>query len=754
MKPDGCNKAYSSRCVRRSLRVAPLALLLALACGSKTSPGSARSMATASELATGNEPAVNLHIEDGLPELPRDPREEVLAQSVAELLVEEHVRNQALDDKVSKEAFPKFLEELDGSKLFLLAGQVEKLRVYEMTIDDQLKSGDLVLARKGAAVLKERRQVVAKLVAELLAAPFDFEQDEEVETDPKKVEYAVDDAAQRERWRKVLKLQVLERIEQLEEVEAALKKPVADGKTPPKKPAIPIPPTFAGKEEQARKELATRFQTRFVRSTETPALEPLERLLNAVASVYDPHTQYLAPSEKENFDIHMSGSLEGIGASLGEEDHYIAVRELVPGGASWTQGKLEAGDLIMAVAQQGQPAVDVIDMPIDKVVRMVRGPKGTVVTLTVKKPDGRVEDISITRDVVRIEASYARGATLKLSPKEAPVGYIHLPGFYGDTRGSKDDRNAADDVLLLAADFERQKVDSLILDLRGNGGGILGAARDITGLFIDSGPVVQTRTSSGQKEVLSDIVKGAAYSGNVVVLVDQFSASASEIVAGALQDYKRAVIVGTGPTHGKGSVQALVDLDRILKPDASSPLGVVKLTTQQYFRVTGDSTQWRGVTPDILLPDPTEFLESQERFIDHSIPWSRTEAVPMVSEKREENLPLLIEKSKSRQVAEPAFSKIDLFNKTIKAQREDTKYSLKLATWRAERKLAQDALDAARPKETDEKPRFEIVLSQPRGLPPATPPGRPDARDKWREDLARDAWVQETLRIVDDMRKN
>ncbi len=729
-----------------------LPLTVSTSCGSKPTPGTTQALTSAAETSEPEVPPVA--VVDDLPELPRDAREAILAESLTELLTEEHLRQQALNDTVSKEAFPKFLEDLDGSKLYLLAPHVAKLRAYETTIDDQMKTGNLVLARQGGALLAERRQVVAKLVAELLAARFDFTINEDIETDPKKVDYPADEAALRDRWRRFLKLQLIERIDQLEEVEAALKKPPKDGKEP-KKPAVPIPPTFDGKEEQARKELATRYQTRFVRAADTPALEPIERFLNALASVYDPHTAYLAPSEKENFDIHMTGTLEGIGASLGEEDHYIAVRDLVPGGASWLQGQLEEGDLIMAVAQQGQAAVDVTDMPIDKVVRMVRGPKNSVVTLTVKKPDGRVLDISITRDVVRIEASYARGATLKVDGVAKPTGYIHLPGFYGDTRGSKDERNASDDVLLIAAEIERQGVDSLILDLRGNGGGILGHARDITGLFINKGPVVQTRTSQGAREVLSDVVKGSAYSGNVVVLVDQFSASASEIVAGALQDYKRAVVVGTNATHGKGTVQAIVDLDRILKTNDSNRLGVVKLTTQQYFRVTGDSTQWRGVTPDILLPDPASYLETQERFIDHSIPWSSTESLDIAPERGAVNVPALITQSKARQDKEPAFARVGAFASVVKAQREDTLVALNLDTWRAERKAAREALENARPKDSEEKPRFEVTLLNPRGLPPPPPPpaGRGEVKDKWREDLIRDAWVAETLHIVDDIRK-
>ena len=472
-------------------------------------------------------------MDDNLPELPPDPREAQLAKNIERLLSKEHVRDQAVSDAVSKDAFPKYLEELDGGKLFLLASDVQALTPYTDKMDDELREGDLVLARKGAAMLKHRRDVVAKLVAEMLAKPFDFTVDEKIESDPKKVQFAATEGELADRWRKFLKMQALERITQLEDTEQARAK-----KTPPKKdevaPVKPlvIPPTFAGKEEKARTELATSYAVRFTRMADMEPLEPAEKFINAVASIYDPHTLYMPPAEKENFDIQISGSLEGIGAALGEEDHYIIVRDLIPGGASWQQGKLEAGDLILAVAQQGKDPVDVTDLPIDKVVKMVRGPKGTIVTLTVKKADGHTENISITRDVVRIEASYARGAVLDRGAKSDSVGYVYLPGFYGETRSGTTgpgDRNATGDVRKLLEKFQKQKLGSVIIDLRGNGGGLLGHARDITGLLIDTGPVVQTKSSDGEIGVLEDTDKGVAFSGDVVVMVDRFSASASEI---------------------------------------------------------------------------------------------------------------------------------------------------------------------------------------------------------------------------------
>lgn len=693
----------------------------------------------------------------GIEPLPPDPREPILAQAVASLLTEDHLVQRAIDDSVSREAFPKYLEQLDGTKLFLLKENVQLLERYINRMDDQLKAGDLLLARWGAAVLAKRREVVSKLIAELLSKPFDFNESYKHETDPEKRQYAATEEELAARWRAVLKLQVLERVEELGELAEAMakKKPAEEGA--PVKPPEDIPASFEGREAKARKELAVRYETRFTRWADTEPLEPAEQFINAIVAVYDPHTTYLAPAEKENFDIQISGTLEGIGAALGEEDHYIVVRELIPGGASWQQGKLQAGDTILAVAQQGESPVDITDMPIDKVVKMIRGPKGSVVTLTVKKVDGTIETISIKRDVVKIEASYARGAVLDLGKKQESVGYVYLPGFYGDTRTSSSkapDRNATDDVKKILDGFQKKKLDAAIIDLRGNGGGLLGHARDITGLLIEKGPVVQAHGSDHKVEVLSDADPSVTFTGHVVVMVDRFSASASEILAGALQDYERAVIVGTGPTHGKGTVQALVDLDK-MRGRPGDPLGVLKLTIQQYFRVDGESTQWRGVVPDVILPDPASYVDSGERSLFHSIPWSAIDPLPYKPVGHKWDPKKLADASKARVGGQSVFQKVEAFSKELKSRRDDTIVDIKRDDWLVERKKDKQAIDALDPKLSEGKPRFEVVALEE--APLTGPGGTVDKGiksriDKWRQDLARDPWLEEALWVLEDMR--
>lgn len=561
---------------------------------------------------------------DDLPEAPRDPREPILANAAGSLLEREHVLARAIDDAVSKDAFQRFIEELDSGKLFLLDRDVQRLARYEADMDDELRAGDSTLGRKGVAVLAARRRVVADLIAPMLAAPLDFTVNESIETDPKKRAFCKTEEELATRWRGVLKLQVLERVQQLEDILERRAHPKPENKSSDpdeakrdaaaEKALGELPATFEGRRDKVQKEIAERFATQFVRRGAVDKLEPAQTFINALNAAFDPHTNYLPPAEEANFDIALTGRLEGIGATLREQDHYVLVNDLVPGGAAWQEGKLEVGDLIRAVAQEGKEPVDVTDMPIDKVVSMIRGPKGTVVVLTVKKPDGSIKSVSITRDVIRIEETYARGAILK-TKTNGDVGYVHLPGFYGEGGKAKaneqSERNATDDVRTLLTQLTKKGVKSLVFDLRGNGGGILGHARDIAGLFIKEGPVVQTKDGKGAVDVLKDTDTSVTFDGPVVVLVDRFCASAAEIVAGALQDYERAVIVGSSATHGKGTVQAVLDLDRsVRQQQPGDPLGVYKVTIEEYFRVSGGSTQLKGVVPDVLLPDPTSFVDS------------------------------------------------------------------------------------------------------------------------------------------------
>ncbi len=696
-------------------------------------------------------------VESDLPETPRDARETILA-GAATALLQHHVLAKPIDDTVSKEAFERLVDDLDGGKVFLLESDVRKLGRFETDMDDELRAGDLVLGRKATALLASRRRTVADIIAGILAKPLDFSVNESIETDPKKLAFCKTEEELTARWRGVLKLQVLERIQELEDIlekrtqAKPSDKPPSDPDDAKREAAAKqalgdIPATFEGRRDKVQKDLATRFTTQFARLAVVDKLAPAQAFLNAVNEAFDPHTNYLPPAEEADLDIALTGRLEGIGATLREQDHYILVNDLVAGGAAWQQGKLEIGDLIMAVAQEGKAPVDVVDMPINKVVSMIRGPKGTVVILTVKKADGTLTTISITRDIVRIEATYARGAVLK-TKGSGEVGYVYLPGFYGESK-KPGERNATEDMRAILTQLTKKGVSSLVFDLRGNGGGLLTHARDIAGLFVKDGPVVQTKDGKGEVEVLRDTDPSIAFNGNVVVLVDRFCASAAEIVAGALQDYERAVVVGTSATHGKGTVQVVIDLDRQTKSNGP-PLGLYKVTIEEYFRVSGGSTQLKGVVPDVLLPDPTSFIDSGERTLPHAIPWSTIQPVAFVKSPHTWRAADLAAASVARTSANQNLANVSKLAKVMEARKLQTVRPLERTAWKADHEHIKADLDALDPKKHEQKPLLEVT---PLTAATSQDPRMQRQLDKWKDTLARDLWVDETTRILADMKK-
>jgi carboxyl-terminal processing protease len=687
---------------------------------------------------------------------PPDPREEALGYAVTMFLERQHLLRPAVNDALSRTAYTTYVEQLDPGKMFLLKADVDRLAPHADKIDDEMRTGTLGLAHDGAKAFAERVVVIDKVVAELLASPFDLTNSETFELDPKKVAWATSEAELRDRWRRRLELEVLERTAGMEaRLEAKTDaKPGAededeDDPAASRLPTDQIPKTPEAREAKARADLATTYAGRFARLRTPRTLTAAAELVNAVTSSIDPHTSYLPPADKANFDIAMSGSLEGIGAVLREKDHYIEVSEVVPGGASWRQGELEPGDLILAVVNEGKAPVDTVDMNIDDVVKMVRGPKGTIVKLRVKKASGETKSISITRDVIVIEASYARGAVLEPVKGGPTYGYIYLPSFYG---GSDDgQRTAAGDVRDLLAELKSKKVAGVILDVRGNGGGYLTDAVEMTGLLIDRGPVVQVQDGGGRREVLSDNERGIEYDGQVIVLVDRFSASASEILAGALQDYHRALVVGTSATHGKGTVQSLVDLDRAAAEGVE--LGVLKLTIQQFFRVSGSSTQLEGVMPDVLLPDPSGFVDAGERSLEHAIAWSKIDAAKHEDWKPAWTVENMVAKSGARVNKQAAFTKVLARSKLLEARQKDTLVPLARDAWVARRKEQKAALEAVSPELDKGPPRFAVtsIGQAPEPLPPG-PGGKVDDRiSKWRDGVARDPWIEESLYILADM---
>jgi carboxyl-terminal processing protease len=432
---------------------------------------------------------------------------------------------------------------------------------------------------------------------------------------------------------------------------------------------------------------------------ETPQ-DHYDRYLNVISHAFDPHTSYLPPTSKEDFDIQMSGSLEGIGATLREEDGYIKVVRVIPGSAASRQGQLEADDIILKVAEAAGDAVDITDTRIRDAVALIRGKKGTEVRLTVKKPDGRQQVIPILRDVVEIKETFVKGTTVTDEKSGQTFGYIKIPSFYRDYSG-KTDRNCTDDLREELKRQSQENISGLILDLRNNGGGSLSDAVSVTGLFIKTGPVVQIRNGSGKIRVMEDDDPAVEYSGPMIVLVNRFSASASEILAGALQDYGRALIVGDEHTHGKGTVQALLDLDRFVNlrgMEKYMPLGAVKVTIQKFYRISGESTQEKGVTPDVVLPSRLDGLESGEKYLDNALPWDHIASAEYQHwQSSPKNIPELQKRSKFRVEKNEKFQEIIADAESAQKRRQQTQQSLLLTDMLTERDQLRGEMERMTP---------------------------------------------------------
>ncbi len=677
-------------------------------------------------------------------------REMLLTEGIISLLRDRHLRKRPLDDATSETAFGLFLLSLDPLKLYLTQADVDNLRQYEKQLDNQVKSGRLELAYKAGALKRKRASQVEGWINTLLQQPFDFNRSEPHETRGKKRSFSANEEALRDRWRRVLKRELLALIYQAKQQDETKK--TDDAHDEPEPAAAKTDSEY---EAEARTKLTKRYRARFDRLAKEPHEDDIERFLNAFVQVYDPHTGYLSPYRKQNLDIRMSGSLEGIGALLRQEEGFVKVQRIVPGSASWRQGGLKAEDIILAVAQDKGDPVDVVDARLRDVVQLIRGKKGTIVRLTVRKPDGSTVVVPIKRDVVRLEDTYAKAAILRETPDSEPYAYVHLPKFYGNVRGGLSKgalRQASSDVQLALAHLKRSDVRGLILDVRGNSGGLLQEAVKLSGLFIEKGPIVLTRDAEGQQKVLRDKDPSIEFNGPIVIMIDRFSASASEILAAALQDYGRAIIVGS-TTHGKGTVQYLYSLDRAvhsasrLQPDETR-LGTLKLTRYQFYRVNGDSTQLRGVSPDIELPDPAAHLESGERSKEHAIPWNTIQPVRYKPWPKSLNVRDLKSSSEARQAQNAAFSKIRAQSELLSKRRDETVELLEKNTWFKKRDEERATLESLK---LDETKRFTVKPVSYATDPDVPPDARQAMEDEWVKNIQDDPWLEEALRILADM---
>ncbi|OUR97469.1 hypothetical protein A9Q84_09890 [Halobacteriovorax marinus] len=690
-------------------------------------------------------------------------REKLIGNIIRNALETYHYRDQKITKDLSLKAFDEFFKKMDYGKQFFLKSDIKHLEKYQDKMHEEMMTGDHKLVNESIQIFRDRIVEVDMMRKEIFKKHFNWKKKESIELDPEKRHFPKNSNELKDHWRKVFKQATLNRYLALKEEQDDLRNPKKDkDKKKKKKKNKKKEKVELLSDKQIRKKshegIAKKYKSFFSRLMKDDRIDYLEKFFNSIAIIYDPHTQYLPPKRKEDFDIDISGSLEGIGAVLSEEDPYIKVVKIVPGGAAWRQKGLEVDDLILSVGQEKGDFVDLVGMRVDDAVRYIRGKKGTIVRLKVKKADGSRKQINIERDVVQIGESFAKSSVLELKGIGLKIGYIHVPKFYRDFENST--VNCTADV---RAELERLKskgVDGVILDLRSNGGGALEDAKQMSGLFIKDGPIVQIKNHDGKIDILQDTNSTVTFGGPLIVMTNRFSASASEILAAALQDYGRAVIVGGEHSHGKGTVQAVLNLSHGPLLSMFGPqMGALKVTIQKFYRITGGSTQYKGVTPDVIIPDPFSYTKNREQDLEYSLPWDMVKPQKFSPwTKNKYDLNVLIKRSTKRVSKNKRFAKIQESVDYLTKRREDTRISLNLKEVIARDKKNKDMAEKLKLDEENKNLKvsfYEDSVRMHEVIKSA------DVK-KWKEDfkerneewtklLRQDVGLEEALFIMNDM---
>lgn len=683
-----------------------------------------------------------------------------------------HFAPRPIDDSFSARVYKETLKMFDGEKLYFTKGDIEKLSKYQLDIDDQVMAGSTEFFDSLEAIYVRRIDGSEKIFETILKKPFNFNANESttvnketgkesgtyeiLDLNTDKAEYAADERGASERWRQYLKYRTLVKYVDLKK-EQEKKKENKDSANAKMK-------TDAELEAKAREDVLKSNQRYLKRLKKIKSDERFTLYVNKLTETEDPHTAYFPPIEKKAFDERMSGSFVGIGARLNQNDDKTTIASIITGSPSWKQGQLKAGDEIMKVAQGEKEPVDIAGYEIDDVVKLIRGEKGTEVRLTVKSTDGAIKVIPIIRGIVEIEETFAKSAIIQ--SENGPVGFIYLPEFYAPFN-SINPRSSGKDIATEVTKLKNAGVTGIILDLRYNGGGSLNDVVDMAGIFLGRGPVVQVKSGRSAATVLrSRPYDTALYSGPLAIMVDQSSASASEILAAVLQDYNRAVIVGS-TSFGKGTVQKMVDLDDMLdeatklglrnasENGEGAALGSIKLTMEKFYRVNGGSTQLKGVTPHIDMPDPYDGYDEDdlgERHYKSALQWDEIPAVPYKPSNSIPNMNDVVTMSKSRIDANPTFQLIKQNSALIKKKREENRVSLNEAQYRKE----QEETNAISKKlEELQKNAVTLKVTNPQeDMSRINMDTASVSRNKeWLKNIGKDIYIAETVNIINDIKK-
>ena len=665
-------------------------------------------------------------------------KDKLLIEVIAYVMQRGHYNPKDIDNSFSEHVFDNFIQGIDGQHRFFLQSDINNLKRFRYEIDDQIKRADISFFNMTYDKLLTRMGQVKEFYSELLNDPFDFSIEDSINLNFEKLPYARTLNGLKELWRKRFKLSTLEYYSDLLEQQDY---EIENDSTYQIKSKIEM-------EQEARKKTKENIKSYFEIFDEVERNEWFSIYINSITLEFDPHSNYFEPDKKEEFDQNISGKFEGIGARLQKKDQVVEIVEVIVGGPVWKAKALEVGDVILKVAQKDEDAVEIGPMRLSDAVKLIKGPKGTQVYLTVKRVSGVIEEVIINRDVVELEESYAKSSIIKKNEKK--YGFIQLPKFYIDFK-DQNSRNAASDVKKELLALKKRDVSGIILDLRNNGGGSLRTVVDITGFFIDKGPVVQVKTTGGAKDVLSDEDPTIVWDGSLVVMVNQFSASASEILAAALQDYKRAIILGSKQTFGKGTVQNVIDLNRIISGGTHGDLGAVKVTTDKFYRINGGSTQLEGVRSDIVLKNQYSYIEVGEKDQESPLTWDKIEPTLYKQWGNQTNFDYALSQSENRLKDNPYIQIIEQQARRIEAQQDSYVFTLNYDDYIKERDINKKIIDKFSVlKDYKSDLTFEWTID----------PGLPfddsviERKNRWIEALERDFYISEAVSVLEDLNIN
>jgi len=659
-------------------------------------------------------------------------KDRLLVDLVSYVLDKLHYDPQIINDDFSIKVYDDFIDAVDSQKRFLLKSDIELFSQYRLSIDDQINSSDIAFFNVVYETLKTRIDEVESFYGEILEDPFNFQINEEINLDYENLDYASNLAELKRIWRKRLKLSALDGY--------ASKKEIKDQEEVISEEEIEI---------ESRTAISENLKDFFQFNSELERSDWFSLYLNSIVTQFDPHTSYLAPEAKEVFDQNISGKFQGIGARLFKRNQQVEISEIIIGGPVWRDNLLNVGDIIIAVAQSAEEEPTEISlMKLTDATDLIKGEKGTNVFLTIKRVDGGIEQVEITRDIVELEETYAKSSIIK--DDSNVYGLINLPRFYVDF-DDYGERNAASDLKKEILELKNKNINGLILDLRNNGGGSLKTVVDITGFFIEKGPVVQVKSIGGRKEILKDNDPSIIWDGPLVILVNEFSASASEILAAALQDYNRAIILGSKQTYGKGTVQNVVDLNNVISGNTYGDLGSLKITTDKFYRVNGGSTQLEGVKSDLIFPNRYSYIDIGEKDLENPLSWDKIDPARYDNSVKVFNYAQAISNSKERISQNEYFTIIDQHAKLIKSKQDDKTISLNYNSYKedqAEFKLQSDKLKVI---EDFKSPYLFEWNDSNLESNTSYNDDMKEKRDRWIKSLQKDIYVDEAMNLLKDL---